>query len=126
MTKPVTAVLAMQLWEEGAFELNDPVYRYIPAFRNQKVWRSGSSRAPVLDPIVEKMRLWHLFSQPGSRMGSCSPNRRRAVPQGRFEWGMPRDLDLEAVVDRWASLPCCSPGTEWNYPLTSTCSPFWK
>jgi CubicO group peptidase (beta-lactamase class C family) len=62
MTKPITAVLAMQLWEEGAFELNDPVYRYIPAFREQKVWRAGSSRAPVLDPIVEKMRLWHLMS----------------------------------------------------------------
>ncbi|HZX53498.1 MAG TPA: serine hydrolase domain-containing protein, partial [Ilumatobacteraceae bacterium] len=51
MTKPITAVLALQLWEEGAFELNDPVYRYIPSFRNQKVWRSGSSTAPVLDPV---------------------------------------------------------------------------
>src|ERR671931_467356 len=32
MTKPITSVAAMMLWEEGAFELKDPVERWIPAF----------------------------------------------------------------------------------------------
>ena len=38
MTKPITSVAAMLLWEEGAFELNDPVERFIPAFKDARVW----------------------------------------------------------------------------------------
>src|SRR5215469_1731208 len=34
MTKPVTSVAAMMLYEEGGFELTDPVHRYIPSFRD--------------------------------------------------------------------------------------------
>ena len=37
MTKPVTSVAAMMLYEEGAFELNDPVARCIPAFADTRV-----------------------------------------------------------------------------------------
>jgi CubicO group peptidase (beta-lactamase class C family) len=120
MTKPLTAVLALQLWEEGLFELNDPVYRYIPSFRNQKVWRSGSSTTPVLDPVVEKMRLWHLFSH----TSGLSYGFMYAHPvdelyrKAGFEWGFPRDLDLGQIVDRWAELPLLfQPGTEWNYSV---------
>ena len=120
MTKPITAVLALQLWEEGAFELNDPVYRYIPAFRNQKVWRAGNSTAPILDPVVEKMRLWHLLSHTsGLTYGFMFAHPvDELYRKAGFEWGMPRDLDLEAMVDRWASLPLLfQPGTEWNYSV---------
>ena len=120
MTKPITAVLALQLWEEGAFELNDPVYRYIPAFRNQKVWRSGSSTAPVLDPVVEKMRLWHLFSHTaGLTYGFMYAHPvDELYRKAGFEWGFPRDLDLGQIVDRWAELPLLfQPGTEWNYSV---------
>ena len=58
MTKPITAVLAMQLWEEGAFELNDPVHRYILRSEPEGL-AIREFTAPVLDPIVEKMRLWY-------------------------------------------------------------------
>jgi len=37
MTKPVTAVAALTLWEQGGFELKDPVAKYIPAFGETKV-----------------------------------------------------------------------------------------
>ncbi|HEV3463232.1 MAG TPA: serine hydrolase domain-containing protein, partial [Actinomycetota bacterium] len=39
MTKPVTAVAAMQLYEEGAFALKDPVSAFIPAFADVRVYR---------------------------------------------------------------------------------------
>src|ERR1700710_399174 len=55
MTKPLTAVAALTLWEQGGFELKDPVSKYIPAFAETKVWRGGSSNVPVLDPITEPM-----------------------------------------------------------------------
>ena len=37
MTKPITSVALMMLWEEGAFQLRDPVSRFIPAFADVKV-----------------------------------------------------------------------------------------
>ena len=120
MTKPLTAVLALQLWEEGTFELNDPVGRYLPAFKHQKVWRSGSTRSPVFDPVVEKMRLWHLFSHTsGLTYGFMNAHPvDEMYRQAGFEWGVPRDLDLEAIVDKWAALPLLfQPGTEWNYSV---------
>src|ERR1700683_4956363 len=38
MTKPITSVAAMMLYEEGAFELTDPVSKYIPAFAETRVY----------------------------------------------------------------------------------------
>ena len=50
MTKPITSVAAMLLWEEGAFELKDPVERFIPAFEDARVWAGGSQNKPVTVP----------------------------------------------------------------------------
>ena len=41
MTKPITSVAAMMLYEEGAFELKDPVHRWLPEFRDMRVFRGG-------------------------------------------------------------------------------------
>lgn len=38
MTKPIAAVTAMALWEEGAFQLTDPVSRWIPSFADVRVY----------------------------------------------------------------------------------------
>src|SRR5882757_9425431 len=43
MTKPITSVAAMMLWEEGAFELTDPVSRFVPEFAEARVWAGGSA-----------------------------------------------------------------------------------
>jgi CubicO group peptidase (beta-lactamase class C family) len=56
MTKPVTSIALMQLYERGLFQLNDPVHRFIPSWRNQQVWVSGEgdsmqTRAPR-DPVT--------------------------------------------------------------------------
>ena len=63
MTKPITAVAAMMLYEEGAFELKDPVSRFIPAFGDARVYKSGSALKPVsythLD--VYKRQIHHVF-----------------------------------------------------------------
>src|ERR1051325_2812681 len=41
MTKPITSVALMTLYERGYFQLNDPVSRYVPSWKNQRVWLSG-------------------------------------------------------------------------------------
>src|SRR5947209_14449103 len=62
MSKPVTSVAAMMLYEEGAFELKDPVSRFIPSFADARVYRQGSALKPVTEPVTEPVRIWHLLT----------------------------------------------------------------
>jgi CubicO group peptidase (beta-lactamase class C family) len=120
MTKPITAVAALTLWEQGGFEMKDPVSRYLPAFAETKVWRSGSSTAPVLEPMTEPMQLWHLFSHTaGLTYGFVYAHPVDAMYRDAgFEWGVPADTDLEGICDRLAGLPLLfQPGTEWSYSM---------
>ncbi|MDQ1633224.1 MAG: hypothetical protein QOJ32_33, partial [Frankiaceae bacterium] len=43
MTKPVTSVAAMMLWEQGAFELTDPVSKFLPSFADMRVYDGGTA-----------------------------------------------------------------------------------
>ena len=122
MTKPITAVAALMLWEEGAFELNDPVRWYIPSFKGLRVWRGGSSVRPETEPVTEEMRLWHLFTHTsGLTYGFMQAHPVDALyRQAGFEWGVPPGLDLAGVCDTLAELPLVfQPGTEWNYGMST-------
>ena len=64
MTKPITAVAALMLWEEGAFELKDPVSRYVPSFADRA--SGGAARSSSRSPT----RSWSRW-----RSGTSSPTR---------------------------------------------------
>ncbi len=122
MTKPITSVAAMMLYEEGAFELKDPVSRFIPTFADARVYRSGSALNPVTEPASEPVRIWHLLTHTagltyGFHHATPVDSLYRAAG---FEWGAREGLDLQACVDAWASLPLLfQPGTEWNYSVAT-------
>jgi len=122
MTKPVTSVAAMMLWEEGAFELKDPVARFIPAFADARVWRGGSAVKPITGALTEPIRMWHLLTHTsGLTYGflHAHPVDTLYRQQG-FEWTTPPGLDLAACCEAWARLPLLfQPGTEWNYGVST-------
>src|SRR3954451_17786778 len=62
MTKPVTSVAAMMLYEEGAFQLGDPISNCLPEFAEPRVSVAGSAMKPVTVPQVEPIRVWHLLT----------------------------------------------------------------
>src|SRR5687768_5482579 len=62
MTKPVTSVAAMMLYEEGAFELNDPIAKWLPEFADTPVYVAGSAMKPVTAPQTEPIRVRHLLT----------------------------------------------------------------
>ena len=62
MSKPVTSVAAMMLYEQGAFELTDPVSKFIPSFKDMRVFTGGSDQRPVTVPATEPVRIWHLLT----------------------------------------------------------------
>lgn len=122
MTKPITAVAAMILWERGGFELNDPVRTFIPSFGDLRVWRGGSAVRPETEPVTEEMRVWHLFTHTsGLTYGFMQAHPVDALyRKAGFEWGVPAGLDLAGVCDRFAELPLLfQPGREWNYGVST-------
>ncbi len=122
MSKPITSVAAMMLYEEGAFELTDPVARFIPSFADVRVYTGGSDLRPVTVPATEPVRIWHLLTH----TAGLTYGFHRAHPvdaqyrAGGFEWGTPRNADLAECCDRWAALPLLfQPGSEWNYSVAT-------
>jgi CubicO group peptidase (beta-lactamase class C family) len=122
MTKPVTSVAAMMLWEEGAFELKDPVARFIPAMGEARVWTGGSALRPVTTPQTEPMRIWHLLTHTAGLTYGFHHSHPvdRLYREAGFEWGAPPGLDLAGACDAWAGLPLLfQPGSEWNYSVAT-------
>jgi CubicO group peptidase (beta-lactamase class C family) len=119
MTKPVTTVAAMMLWEEGAFQLKDRISKWIPSFADSRVWAGeGSTPAALREPI----RIWHLLTH----TAGLTYGFHRAHPvdalyrEAGFEWDQPRGMDLAACCDIWAGLPLLfQPGSEWNYSVAT-------
>lgn len=122
MTKPVTSVAAMMLHEEGAFELKDPVHRYLPSFRNRRVYRRGSADAPSTVPSREPIRVWHLLTHTaGLTYGFLNAHPVDAMYRAAgYEWGAPPGTDLAKMCDDLAAVPLLfEPGTEWNYSVAT-------
>jgi CubicO group peptidase (beta-lactamase class C family) len=122
MTKPVTSVAAMILYEEGAFELNDPVSRFIPSFDGVRVYAGGSDVRPLTVPATEPVRIWHLLTHTsGLTYGfhRAHPVDARYRAAG-FDVGWPQGMDLARCCDAWAAEPLLfQPGTEWNYSVST-------
>jgi CubicO group peptidase (beta-lactamase class C family) len=122
MTKPITSVAAMMLYEEGAFQLKDPVARFIPSFGECRVYRNGNAFRPVTDPVAPPMQIWHLLTHTaGLTYGFHHQHVTDSIYRANgFEWGAPDDLDLAGCCERWASLPLVhQPGAEWNYGVAT-------
>jgi CubicO group peptidase (beta-lactamase class C family) len=122
MTKPITSVAAMMLYEEGAFELKDPVEKFIPSFGQSRVFRGGSQLRPVTEPLTEPLRMWHLLTHTsGLTYGFHYAHPVDAMYRAAgFEWGTPKGMDLAQCCDAWAELPLLfQPGREWNYSVAT-------
>jgi len=122
MTKPVTSVVAMQLYEEGAFRLQDEVSRYVPAFESMRVLTGGNVDVPKTVPAVEPVRMWHLLTHTAGL--SYAFTRSSLLDDLYARTGAdplvsPGDT-LEQMVDRWAALPLLfEPGSGWNYSVAT-------
>jgi CubicO group peptidase (beta-lactamase class C family) len=115
MTRPVTSLAAMILWEEDAFELDHPISRYLPQFESQRVFLDAS--APDLEQTKVRtgdITVEHLFLHT-SGLGSRSSGiyRDQAVRL--------RTITVEEMVDNAARVPLFEdPGTRWRYGISTT------
>jgi CubicO group peptidase (beta-lactamase class C family) len=122
MTKPITSVAAMMLWEQGAFELSDPISRWLPEFAEPRVYVGGPATKPLTMPATEPIRVWHLLTHTaGLTYGFHRVHVLDELYRLRgFEIGAPEGSDLAACVRGWAQLPLMfQPGAEWNYSVAT-------
>ncbi|GAB3063053.1 serine hydrolase domain-containing protein [Micromonospora schwarzwaldensis] len=122
MTKPITSVAAMMLWEQGRFELTDPVSRWLPEFADMRVYDRGSVLKPYTVAATEPIRIWHLLTHTagltyGFAQVSVVDGLYRAAG---FDLGVPAGADLAAASAGLAELPLLfQPGTSWNYGVST-------
>ena len=102
MTKPITSVAAMMLYEEGLLELKSPIAKWLPEFADTRVYRSGSFLAPVTEPQIEPIRVWHLLTHTsGLTYGFHNTHVTDAIyRRGGFEWGNPPGANAGRVLSR--------------------------
>ena len=122
MTKPVTSVAAMMLWEQGKFDLSDPISKWLPEFTEQSVYTGGSAVKHSTLPATEPIRVWHLLTHTaGLTYGFHRVHVTDEIYRNAgFEFGNPRGMDLAATVEAYAQLPLAfNPGSEWLYSVAT-------
>ena len=115
MTRPITSLAAMILWEEDRFELDDPVSMYLPEFADQRVFVDASNPdMTATRPRRTEMTVEHLLLHT-SGLGSRSSSIYRAE-QVRL-----RSITLSRMVSNAARVPLFEdPGTRWRYGISTT------
>lgn len=122
MTKPITSVAAMMLWEEGHFLLTDEISRWLPEFADVRVFDKGTAVQPYTVPAIEPIRIWHLLTHTagltyGFMRTSVVDSLYRAAG---FDLHPPKGVDLTAACQAWARLPLLfQPGTAWGYSIAT-------
>ncbi|MFF9622569.1 serine hydrolase domain-containing protein [Streptomyces griseosporeus] len=122
MTKPVTAVAALLLVEEGRLSLDDPVERYLPAFANPRVYVSGSDEDVVTRPAAGPILIRHLMTHTaGLTFAFYHTHPVDALYRAAgLHSSVPSGADLAETIEVYARLPLqFDPGTQWNYSVAS-------
>lgn len=123
MTKPITSIALMMLVEEGKLQIDDPVHRYIPSWKNLRVfdggtvrigWKTSAPKRPmqVIDLLRHTAGLTY-----GFQLNTNVDAAYRHLGIGEIEKG---DMTLERMIDLLAELPLeFSPGDWWNYSVAT-------
>ena len=120
MTKPITSVALMSLYEKGLFQLDDPVSEYIPSFKDLKIYEEGILGSYKTTYPDREMTIRDLLShQSGLTYGFME---RTNVDAAYRELGIEKESqeNLEEFVNVLSTIPLeFSPGTAWNYSVST-------
>jgi CubicO group peptidase (beta-lactamase class C family) len=126
MTKPITSVALMTLYERGYFQLNDPVSRYVPSWKDHRVWASGEGDTMQTEPAHRPVSFRDVLSHTaGLTYGGGLPGVGIQHPIDKVY----RDLKIRSnetpdtlpvFLDKLAKVPLrYQPGTQWMYSLAT-------
>lgn len=118
MSKPITSVALMMLYEDGHFMLDDPVSRFIPAFKHLKVHRLDEKGLPALQDTEREMTIKDLLTHTsGLTYGFMRATHVDALYR---EYEVEASDNLDEMVRKLGELPLLfSPGTQWSYSVAT-------
>ena len=126
MTKPIVSVALMTLYEQGYFQLNDPVSRYVPSWKAHRVWVSGEGADMVTEAPARPVSFRDVLSHTaGLTYGGGLPGVGIQHPIDEIYRGLKirsagtRDTMVE-FMDKLSQVPLrYQPGTAWMYSLAT-------
>jgi CubicO group peptidase (beta-lactamase class C family) len=118
MTKPVTSVALLMLYEEGKFQLDDPLDKYLPAFASMKVYTGEQGGQRQLGDAKRKITVHDIFRHTAGFSYGLSP-----APIDDIYRAGGIDLDklesLQELADKLATMPLLyHPGERWVYSVS--------
>lgn len=122
MTKPIVSAALMTFFEEGRFQLDDPVARFLPEFADTPVWIEGEGGDMRTEPPAEPMKIWHLLTHTaGLVYGARNDTPVGALCRARgINFSNRNEGSLAETVRRLAEIPLrWQPGTRWEYSVAT-------
>ncbi|HVU89820.1 MAG TPA: serine hydrolase domain-containing protein [Pirellulales bacterium] len=117
MTKPITGVALMTLYDEGRFDLDDPVSKYLPAFKDVKVYAGEDGGTVKLAKLTRPITIRDLMRHTaGLAYGllSISPVD-EMYKEAKI---LDRTKNLDNMVERLVKIPLAQqPGEKWMYSI---------
>lgn len=117
MTKPVSGVAMMMLYEDGKWKPSDPIAKHIPEFANLKVFAGEKDGAPVFEAPTHPPTMGELMSHTAGFTYGLFGN---TPVDGMYRKNNPLEApSLQGMIDRLATLPLLyQPGTRWVYSVS--------
>ena len=122
MTKPIVTAAAMTFFEEGRFQLDDPLARFLPEFAGARVWVEGEGDTMRTEASSEPIKIWHLMTHTAGLVYGA----RNSTPVGAMcraagiDFSKRNDATLAGTVRALAALPLrWQPGTRWEYSVAT-------
>jgi CubicO group peptidase (beta-lactamase class C family) len=119
MSKPITSLAVMMLYEEGRFQLQDPVSKFIPEFKNPKVLVKPASGEPYTIPAAKEITILNLLTHTSGLTYNWNADLGPMYKQAGVAHGMlPYNGTIQDSVRRLAALPLLfNPGERFEYSL---------
>ena len=120
LTKPITSVAVLILYEEGHFNLDDPVSKWIPEFNHFKVLPESPSAHSGLEAQTQEITFWHLLTHTSGLGYGFDTGRVEEIYRDAQLLSpiLTLQSSLSKTVQKMAELPLAAqPGATWHYSL---------
>lgn len=126
MTKPITSIALMSLFEKGLFQLDDPVSRFVPSWANQRVYVSGEGETMKTEPLDRPVSIRDMLRHTGGlTYGGGLPGVGVQHPVDHIYRGLKvrsfgGNDDMMSFMNKLSQTPLVyQPGQKWMYSLST-------
>jgi CubicO group peptidase (beta-lactamase class C family) len=121
MTKPITSVAFMMLFEEGRVALDEPVHKYIPEWKNLGVFQAGTYPTFLTRPLSRPMLIVDLLRHTSGLTYGFQQRTNVDAAYRRNKIGeVVKSGTLQSMIEELANIPLeFSPGEAWNYSIST-------